>query len=313
MQFYQLGQRFDTDGSPLAGGKAYFRVSGTTTAASVYADDALSEELAYPIVADAYGAFPEVVYLDGTVTYRLTILRAGGDLANPLYSADPINIESGAGGFDTADINDGAITAAKIADGALEDKLGFTPQADLTEYTATELNALLGRIGVIFPYMGSSAPAGALKCNGGSIGGNGSGATNAGADYAALFALIWGLDATAYPILTSGGGASTRGASAAEDFAADKRLSLPDLRGEFIRGLDDSRGIDTSRTLGTAQAGQLAAHTHTAGGSDTYSGAGAIAGVNPGTSGFNTGSTGGTENSSENRPRNVAWLYCVWF
>ena len=37
----------------------------------------------------------------------------------------------------------------------------------------------------------------------------------------------------------------------------------PDLRGEFIRGLDDGRGIDTGRVLASAQAGANAAHTHT--------------------------------------------------
>ena len=318
MQTYQLGKRFTNAGVQLAGGKAYFRVSGTTTAATVYSDDELTQALAYPIVADAYGNFPEVVYLDPTVTYRLTIIASTGDLGSPLYSADPINADEGAGGIETADINDEAITAAKLADGAIEDKLGFTPQADLTDLTAAALNALLNRTGEVFLTMKSSPPTGALKMNGATIGSAASGSTNASALYSALFAIIWALDSTEFPILDSAGGASSRGASAAADFAANKRLTLKDMRGEFVRGWDDSRAVDTSRVLGSDQAGQYPAHTHSAGFTDPQGRSDASVDMltptnSGGLSAFTTGSAGGTENSSENRPRNIAWLWCVWF
>ena len=103
------------------------------------------------------------------------------------------------------------------------------------------------------------------------------------------------------------------GVSAAADFAANKRLTLKDMRGEFVRGWDDSRAVDTSRVLGSDQAGQLAAHTHTYASARTDIGSGGQT-VTGGTgSGQTTGTTGGTENSSENRPRNIAWLWCVWF
>jgi len=39
-------------------------------------------------------------------------------------------------------------------------------------------------------------------------------------------------------------------------------FNLPDLRGEFVRALDDGRGLDTSRTLGSVQAGQNLSHVH---------------------------------------------------
>ena len=41
-------------------------------------------------------------------------------------------------------------------------------------------------------------------------------------------------------------------------------FNVPDLRGEFPRGLDDTRGVDTGRVLGTAQAELIKGHTHTA-------------------------------------------------
>ncbi len=59
--------------------------------------------------------------------------------------------------------------------------------------------------------------------------------------YAALFALIgttWG----------AGDGSTT--------------FNLPDLRGEFLRGIDNGRGVDTSRGFATAQTSQNASHAH---------------------------------------------------
>lgn len=43
-------------------------------------------------------------------------------------------------------------------------------------------------------------------------------------------------------------------------------FNLPDLRGEFVRGWDDARGIDVGRVFGSAQAANMASHTHTASG-----------------------------------------------
>ncbi len=37
---------------------------------------------------------------------------------------------------------------------------------------------------------------------------------------------------------------------------------VPDLRGEFIRGFDAGRGVDAARSFGSAQADELASHTH---------------------------------------------------
>lgn len=38
--------------------------------------------------------------------------------------------------------------------------------------------------------------------------------------------------------------------------------TIPDLRGEFLRGLDNGRGVDSGRTMGSTQSGQNVAHTH---------------------------------------------------
>jgi hypothetical protein len=79
-----------------------------------------------------------------------------------------------------------------------------------------------------------------------------------------------------------------------------------DLRGQFIRGLDQGAGVDPSRTLASAQADDFKSHTHSGAPSGSI-------GVNTSSSAFipsgasgTTGATGGTET----RPKNIALLYC---
>jgi hypothetical protein len=87
-------------------------------------------------------------------------------------------------------------------------------------------------------------------------------------------------------------------------------FDLPDMRGEFPRGLDSGRGVDSTRSLGSAQSSANLAHGH-----DLY--------INNGGNGFGTGyPTGGSvgvstvagaalsSGGSEARPRNIA---CPWY
>ena len=88
---------------------------------------------------------------------------------------------------------------------------------------------------------------------------------------------------------------------------------VPDLRGEFMRGWDDSRGVDSGRSFGSAQADEFEAHSHTA---DIYMydaggpfNAFRSSKAQNGQGTTSTNSTGG----SETRPRNVALLACIKF
>lgn len=102
-------------------------------------------------------------------------------------------------------------------------------------------------VGEIKAYSGTSAPGGWLRCNGTTIGSAASGATRANADTEALFRHLWDNYGNGVCAVSSG-----RGGSAAADFAANKTLALPDLRGRGLFGLDG---------MGNSAAGRLATAT----------------------------------------------------
>lgn len=156
----------------------------------------------------------------------------------------------------------------------------------------------------------ASAPTGWLKANGGTIGNAASGGTlRANADTSTLFTALWtDFPNTVLAIQDSTGAASTRGASAAADFAANKRLPVHDLRGEFIRGFDDGRGIDTGRVLGSGQLDEFKAHTH---GIGSYQSVDASGGSYPSNISSSTNILSSSTGGTETRPRNIALLVCI--
>lgn len=100
------------------------------------------------------------------------------------------------------------------------------------------------------------------------IGNAGSGATaRANEDTLALYTLLWSLDAADVAIYTSTGAASTRGASAAADFAALKRIDLPNESGLVSKGHHGGNGAlttNTTRRLGSVEMDEVKRHKHQA-------------------------------------------------
>ena len=89
-------------------------------------------------------------------------------------------------------------------------------------------------------------------------------------------------------------------------------FNLPDLRGEFIRGIDNGRGADPGRLFGSFQPDEFKSHNHTlpsqSGGVMNLESLVTSANNDEGLSAANlTGNTGG----NETRPRNVALLPCI--
>jgi hypothetical protein len=71
----------------IPGAKIYFYITGTNTTTPIYADEALTVELANPLESDAAGRWPSI-YLDDTVAYRVRITDSE-DNTIPGHDVDP--------------------------------------------------------------------------------------------------------------------------------------------------------------------------------------------------------------------------------
>ena len=87
--------------------------------------------------------------------------------------------------------------------------------------------------GTILTFGATNPPSGFLECNGSAI---------SRSTYASLFSIL----STTHG---AGDGSST--------------FNIPDLRGQFVRGWDNSAGVDASRAFGSSQTDQNKNHTHT--------------------------------------------------
>lgn len=140
---------------------------------------------------------------------------------------------------------------------------------DSDPVTLAQLTALLAQqrtvpVGAVQPLRSKTAPTGWLIEDGKTIGSAASGATGrANADTQDLFTHLWTQFTNAeLPIQTSAGAASTRGASAAADFAANKRMPLFDSRTRFLRGSDSGLGFDATLIPGLNQDDVIKNHLH---------------------------------------------------
>ncbi len=178
-------------------------------------------------------------------------IQTGGVTADCLATGSVTETKLGTGAVTVTKINDAEITLAKLA---------------------SSLVAYLVPSGSQLAYSGTTAPTGWVLASGNTIGDGSSGGTErANADTSTLFSLLWSAYGnTELPIEDSSGVASTRGANAAADFAAHKRMPLPDLRGRVPVGKDNMGGTTASRItnagagiVGTTMGASGGAQTHT--------------------------------------------------
>ncbi len=198
--FQSNTQIHDQNGKPLIGAKAYFYKGGTTTPITVYKSYDLGSINAHPnpIQTDGNGYWPPVYFDEADEFYRVRITTSLGVL---IVDADGIPIIGPAGGG-----GGGSVTP-------------IDPDAVL-------------KTGDLKHRYGEGFVAGWVRCNGRTIGSATSGATErANSDTQALFETLWNADAN---LAVSGG----RGASAAADWSANKWITLPDMRGRALVGLD---------------------------------------------------------------------------
>lgn len=87
-----VNRAVDASGNYLAGAKAYFYQSGTSTPVTVYSDAAATTPHATPVVADGSGVFP-AIYAAGSAAMKVNVTTASG-AAVPGYPRDPVVIFS---------------------------------------------------------------------------------------------------------------------------------------------------------------------------------------------------------------------------
>lgn len=197
-----------------AGAKAYFYVAGTTTPLTTFQDAAFTSPHAFPVVANALGIFAPVFVPYGS--FRVRVVDADGVAISDADQIDnPEPPDSGGGG------GGGGIV--------------------VTQEQILQTGDVVWRLR-------TGIMSGFIRLNGLTIGSSTSGATErANADCAALFSFLWSNLSDAVAVVSGG-----RGASAAADFAANKTIIAPSMRGRVLYGLDD---------MGATEAGIIQAIT----------------------------------------------------
>ena len=109
-----------------------------------------------------------------------------------------------------------------------------TTLAQFEGYNGTAWGELADGVptGSVYTFATTSVPSGYLECNGAAV---------SRSTYSNLFSIIsttWG----------AGDGSST--------------FNLPDLRGQFVRGWDNSAGVDSGRSFASSQSDQNKSHNH---------------------------------------------------
>ena len=235
-------------------------------------------------------------------TTSMTIATNGGVTFSEVPSFPDNTVE-------TADVQDNAITLAKMAGLTRGSVIYGNANGDPAEL-AVGTGVLTGNgtdiswaaagggvpAGTVIYHAANTAPTGFLKANGSAV---------SRSTYAGLFSAIG-------ETYGAGDGSTT--------------FLVPDLRGEFMRGWDDSRGIDASRAFGSAQADEFKLHGHplrrgTEFGATTDTGGGGILMDSNGTQANRAAYTGTPSNTdgqhiggsggAETRPRNIALLACI--
>jgi microcystin-dependent protein len=110
---------------------------------------------------------------------------------------------------------------------------GFAPVSGADVPTKSYVDSTVVPVGAVMYFGMQTPPTNWLKANGASL---------IRTDFPALFAAI----GTAFGAVDS------------------SHFTVPELRGEFIRGFDDGRNVDTGRVFGAWQADAFASHTHPA-------------------------------------------------
>lgn len=140
----------DANGNPVAGAKAYFYLSGTSTPVTVYSDAAATTPHPTPVVADGNGVFPPI-FGASAASLKVNVTTAAG-AAVPGYPRDPVVIFAdttvGASAISFTPITGNAATNVQAAIANIQPTInGITPFAK-TLLDDTTAGAMLTTLGV---------------------------------------------------------------------------------------------------------------------------------------------------------------------
>ena len=299
--------QFSDDGTFLNGGLIWFYAAGTSTPLTAYQDAAGTIAWPNPIILNARGETGGEIWLDGI--YKLVLQGAPlvGETNGPAISTfDNIYGVNAPTSFAPPYVFAGTSTSQSNTDIFMGwNGVNFTASQETTDFGANwpiNITGTAGPVGHVAAYAGNVVPLGYLECNGAAV---------SRTTYVNLFGVCG--------ILYGAGDGTTT-------------FNLPDLRGYFVRGWDDSAGVDVGRVLGSTQADLVgpitdpghkhtdAGHTHSDTGADsTFGGTSGPDSMQSWTGTHTTGSgvadiqsnTTGITGGTETRPKNVAMMYII--
>jgi phage-related tail fiber protein len=205
-----------------------------------------------------------------------------------------------------------------------------TPTVNLNYNTDTKIlsaSTSITPVGSVMAFPSINAPSGWLKLNGASLNRS---------DYPDL----WAFAQSSGNLVTDTVWYTTSAIGSFSEGNGSTTFRIPDFRGEFVRGWDDSRGVDTGRGIGTTQGDAIRNITGSLSGVLGVTNQAYTWGFRPGSNGafsvaysmapynqysgpYNPpGGSGSVANfnasdvvptAQENRPRNVSLLYCIKF
>ncbi len=192
-------QELNGNGKPIIGARLFFFEAGTTTPLIAYQDYTLATPHPNPVKTDSNGRWPSIFIDDENDFYKFRMTTPSGVV---IISGDSIPVVSDSGGG-------GGDPVAPVDQTAL-----FKTGDEKIRFDTGPID-------------------GWVRENGRTIGSGTSGATErADADCQDLFEYLWNKNLSFLEV--SGG----RGASASSDWSANKTITLPDVRGRNITGLD---------------------------------------------------------------------------
>ena len=234
-----LSQQFDENANALGGCLLYLYEAGTSTPVTTYEDFGLTTGLEHPHPIVADSNGRIPAFWVADGSYRVRLTDVDG---NEIFDENSITAVGASSGTATGG---GTSTTSVFATGD-----------------------------TIFSF-NTNARTGFVRLNGRTIGNAASAATErANADTEDLFSFLWANVSDTYAPVSGG-----RGASAAADFAANKRITLPSMEGRVPVGLDQmGTGVAAGVLTGVTDSGEsggsedhtmtqseLVSHTHTAG------------------------------------------------